>query len=91
MIFHDSRYADSYIYKAYDSRRQKYEVAVERIFPSESSGFFYYTWVEGDRMDIVAQDFLGNPSFWWKIMDYNPEIIDAFDIPVGSLVRIPSV
>jgi hypothetical protein len=91
MIFYESRYADSFIYKAYDARRNSYQINVVRNFPTEDAGFFYYTWVEGDRIDLLANTYLGNPSFWWKLLDYNPEIIDVFDIPVGTLVRIPSV
>jgi hypothetical protein len=90
MIYSDSRYADSTIFKAYDVARDSYLVTTFRNFPEETSGFRYYTWVEGDRMDVVADYFLGNPSFWWRIMDFNPEIIDAFDIAVGTTIRIPN-
>jgi hypothetical protein len=42
-------------------------------------------------MDMVAASLLGSPDLWWRIMDYNPEIIDAFNIPIGTVLRIPSV
>ena len=91
MIYSDSRYASGTIFKAYDVRRSGYRITAFRNFPDETAGFYYYTWVEGDRMDIVANSLLGNANLWWKIMDFNPEIIDAFDIPVGTILRIPSV
>jgi len=90
MIFSDSRYATGTIFKAFDSRKNNYQITVFRNFPEESASFYYYTWVEGDRMDILANQFFGNPAMWWTIMDYNPEIIDTFDIPVGTVIRIPN-
>jgi hypothetical protein len=91
VIYSDSRYSDATIFKAYDARRASYQITAFRNFPQNSVGFRYYVWVEGDRMDIVANSLLGNANLWSSIMDYNPEIIDAFDIPVGTVLRIPSV
>jgi hypothetical protein len=91
LIYTDSRYASGLIFKAYDSRKEQYSATVLRQFPIQSSGFYHYTWTERDRIDEVAQEFLGSASFWWVIMDFNPEVIDPFDIPVGTVIRIPSV
>jgi nucleoid-associated protein YgaU len=91
MIYSDSRYADGLVVKVQDARRQSYQVSVFREFPTESSGFRYYTWVENDRLDILAHEFLGDPNLWWHILDFNPEVINGLDIPVGTVLRIPSV
>lgn len=90
MIFSDSRYADGNIFKSYDSRSKKYGVTVLRNFPEDSQTFFYYTWAERDRVDALAQRFYGDPDMWWKIMDFNPEIMNPFDINVGVVLRIPN-
>lgn len=91
MIYSDSRYANGDINKVQDPRNSVYRLAVYRKFPKSRADFYFYTWVEGDRIDRVATDLLGSPSFWWKIMDFNPEIIDPFSIPIGTTLRIPSV
>ena len=91
MIYADSRYADGAIFKAYNSRTQAYSVTVTREFPTEVAKFYNYSWRERDRMDMVAASLLGSPDLWWRIMDYNPEVIDAFNIPIGTVLRIPSV
>jgi hypothetical protein len=91
MIYTDSRYADGLILKAQDARTETYRLAVYRKFPDAKFPFYYYTWVLGDRIDLVANDLLGSPNFWWKIMDANPEIIDPFSISIGATIRIPSV
>lgn len=90
MIFSNSRYADGNIFKAYNSQKNNYAVTVFREFPYSSQEFFYYTWLERDRMDSVSDKFLGSPDLWWQIMDLNPEILDPFSIDPGTVVRIPS-
>lgn len=91
MIYSDSRYADGNVTKVQDPRNNIYRLAVYRKFPKARAQFYFYTWVEGDRIDRIASDLLGSPTFWWKIMDFNPEIIDPFSIPIGTTLRIPSV
>lgn len=90
MIFADSRYASGYAYKANDSRNNQYQTTVVRNFPTKTLRFNVYVWKEGDRIDLIANEFLGDPSYWWRIMDINPEIINAFDIPIGTNIRIPN-
>lgn len=89
MIFLDSRYVDGTIYKAYDSRTGSYQLTVSRNWPIYSSGFFIYEWVETDRLDDVALQFLGSSSLWWRLMDLNPEVLDPFSITPGTQLRIP--
>ena len=90
MIYTDSRYADGILVKTYDARKDNYSLAVLRDADSSSSEFYYYTWTVRDRMDLLAYKLLGNADLWWKIMDFNPELGNAFDIPVGTVIRIPS-
>lgn len=90
MIYSDSRYADGNIFKANDSRKQNISVTVFREFPTEISNFFHYSWSDTDRIHDVADRFLGDAELWWKIMDYNPEVINPTFITPGTLIRIPS-
>ena len=89
MIFADSRYSTGKIFTAHDARKDDYFVTVLRKFPTDATNYFLYSWAESDRMDIVASRFLGSASRWWRIMDFNPEIINAFDVPLGTTIRIP--
>jgi hypothetical protein len=90
MIYLDSRYSDARLYQAYDSRTGKYNVTVLRQYPVYETTFYYHEWSETDRLDILARKYLGSPSLWWQIMDLNPEIIDPFNIPYGTQLRIPN-
>jgi hypothetical protein len=89
MIYSDSRYANGKILKAQDSRSGINRTAVYRVFPNAATEFYNYTWVEGDRIDVVANNLLGSPSFWWRIMDFNPELVDPTNIPIGTVIRVP--
>lgn len=89
MIFLDSRYVDGTIYKAYDARNGSYQLTVNRNFPTYTASFFYYDWVETDRLDDLALQFLGSTDLWWQILDLNPEILDPFSIAPGTQLRIP--
>jgi hypothetical protein len=89
MIYVDSRYADGNIISLETSKGSS--IAVLREFPNQSSGFSSYVWREKDRIDTVANTLLGSPSLWWRIMDFNPEVINPFVISVGTVLRIPNV
>jgi hypothetical protein len=91
MIYSDSRYAKGTVVVAQDARDGTYPTGVYRVFPKARSEFYNYTWVQGDRIDLVSNHLLGSPFFWWKIMDFNPEINDPFTIPIGTVLRIPRV
>jgi hypothetical protein len=89
MIFSDSRYANAVITKNYNTTRNTNAVVATRVFPIASSKFAVYVWTEKDRIDLVAYRFLGSPENWWKIMDYNPELSNPMEIPIGTYIRIP--
>lgn len=92
MIFLNSRYAQKYsevvtIY-ADDGSVSR---AVLRTPPASMGDvkWFEYLWREGDRIDLVASNLLGDPSLWWYLMDANPEIGDALSITPGTRIRVP--
>lgn len=89
MIFRDSRYASGTITQEYNRVTGEYPIVVYRKFPNESNKFFLWEWHEEDRIDQLALRFLGKSALWWKIMDYNPELPNPHNIPIGSPVRIP--
>lgn len=90
MIYTDSRYATGTFSKAFSSKRASYHLSVLREFPQDQSTFYYYNWRERDRIEFVAAKLLGDSNSWWTIMDYNPELLDPFNIPVGTPIRIPA-
>lgn len=91
MIFTDSRYAKGKLVSLFRPSLNQSVPTVLRVFPTLTSDYFIYEWRETDRIDQVAKMFMGSTAKWWKIMDFNPEVIDPFTIPTGTLLRIPNV
>lgn len=45
---------------------------------------------EGDRLDLLANQYYKDSSLWWIILSANPLIPkDSLFIPVGTQLRIP--
>ena len=41
-----------------------------------------------NRLDMIALEKYGYPTYWWVIAHAN-NIIDPFDVPYGTILRIP--
>ena len=67
-----------------------YNVTSYRSTPAATSQYTLYTWKPFDRPDSVAATKLGDPTLWWAIFDYNPEVIYPFNVPPGTVLRIPN-
>ena len=90
MIYLDSRYVDGTLVKAWHAGKEEYHTTVTREWPTYAQSFFIYEWVETDRLDNLANFYLGSPSLWWEILDLNPEIINPANIAPGTQIRIPN-
>lgn len=91
MIHYNSRYdVAGEVVVAPTRYREGVTKTVFRSFPESLTGIFgQYSWRDGDRIDKVANFFLGNPSRWWEIMDLNPEIHSPSEIEPGMAIRVP--
>lgn len=51
----------------------------------------YVVSTEGDRFDILAQQFYNDSSLWWIISTANPQLEqNSLHITPGTQIRIPS-
>lgn len=66
-----------------------HNVTIYRPTPASTSDYTLYTWQSFDRPDTVAAHTLGDPTLWWAIFDYNPEVINPLNVPTGTVIRIP--
>ena len=90
MIYSDSRYIDGTIIDAYRAYTDTYQKGVYRTWPSYTVTYYWYSVTAIDRIENIAGKVLGNPELWWRIMDANPDILNPFEIPAGTQLRIPS-
>ena len=57
--------------------------------PVSTSDKYEYWNGETSRLDILSQKYYGNPFYDFLILYANPEYISEFDIPDGTVIRIP--
>ena len=92
MIYLNSRYVNGVIANAVDARDGQIHKFVLRRWPINirTQSYTVYTWMEGDRLDIVAQHYFSDPTHYWKILDANPSILDPMSLTPGQQIRIPT-
>lgn len=57
---------------------------------SDNDQYHIVTHAEVNRLDLIADKYYGDASFWWAIALAN-EYIDPFIVNEGTMVRIPSM
>lgn len=60
------------------------------IDKSNEDQYFTVSIAEQGRLDIIANKYYNTPRFWWVIALAN-NIIDPFDIPIDTVLRIPAI
>ena len=68
------------------------EVYISKKLPKipKTDNDIYVAVQTGDRLDSIAQEYLGDASLWWVIANAN-QIHDApFSLPDGTVLRIPA-
>ena len=88
MIFTNSRYVNSPVLLVEGSDGVS-RPTVYRNSVGLPNSFLHYQVVYGDRMDLLAFRFFGDPTLWWVIADANPEVFYPDALIMGSIVRIP--
>ena len=62
----------------------------EQIAESDNDVYYKVTFNNENRLDIIANEVYGFAIYWWVIAMAN-NIIDPFDIPAGTILRIPPI
>jgi nucleoid-associated protein YgaU len=91
-IFQGSRYEYSVVDFVATSENADANAVV--FYSFDALGVFSYlehTYVQGERLDYIAQRYYDRPDMWWTILDHNPEIADPDNIKTGQVLRIPNV
>ena len=51
--------------------------------------FYRYRTVDGDRWDMISQEFYGDPLDYVGIMAVNPGLAGVMFLPPGAIVNVP--
>ena len=71
-----------------DSRgKGKYLTTIYYVAPKSNNDVLVMS-QDGDRFDLLATEYYGDPSLWWYIAKANNMKFN--NIPVGTVLRIPA-
>ena len=84
-----NRYIDIQVLKTETGKRFYGTTKYPQIPLTENDLYVYTT--EGDRFDILAQQYYNNSSYWWVISIANNNLSqNSLIIPEGIQIRIPA-
>jgi len=87
MINDRSRYRDCVIYQDGETKFLGNRPQADTTPQSDDR---FHIVMDGDRIDLLAYQYLGDATLWWIICDWN-DICFPLDLPVGATLRIPSL
>jgi nucleoid-associated protein YgaU len=85
----NSRYANSKV-AAVDKDGQSVNVIVPGQQWATTITYVSHLLADRDRLDLLANQYYGDPTQWWQIANANPELSpDWSKLVPGTIVRIP--
>ena len=57
--------------------------------PERPTPELYHRVVAGDRLDLLAQRYFGDPLQYWRIVDANPALAPEELVEPGLLLKVP--
>lgn len=91
MIGVTSRYRDNKVLLIMDPEGDIRPSIIWEPPVTQSFTYVSYVWSEGDRVDLIAAAYYGDPTFWWLLARANPEILEWNSVAMGTVIRIPDV
>lgn len=86
-----SRYSSLRRLKDTESGKYYHENWIQKFIKVSAEDQYYtVTLYEKNRLDIVSNMYYSTPKYWWVIAIAN-NIIDPFDLPIGTNLRIPPI
>jgi nucleoid-associated protein YgaU len=89
MFFKGSRYERVKDYVALDARGNRNRVKRTRRIPQQPKKAVTYIVKEGDRLDLLAYTYYGDPTKFWLICDANQAMFPTDLLVPGKKIIIP--
>lgn len=86
----NSRYATSTVV-ALERNGQTINVIVPSQPVTTTINYISHLYSSNDRLDLLANQYFGDPTQWWQIANANPDlnVLDWTSITPGTIIRIP--
>lgn len=92
MFLKTSRYKDCRRYSA-DPRDAVCGKGVRPRDIGAAVGVLEHVIIQGDRLDLLADHYFGDPRLWWRILDANPDLGSGAEVSrkerAGEVILIP--
>jgi len=85
-VFRNSRYLTSGV-RVNEEGKKEFKIRERLTFNEEKADIHQVK--PGERLDLIADEYYGDPQLWWVIMDANSEYDFPFDIENGDEIIIP--
>jgi hypothetical protein len=90
-IVSGSRYENSIVdYFKKEENGNTYPIVFYSFDSLTNVSFSLHTFIEGETLQGLSNQYYNRPDLWWAIAEYNPEITDLINIPAGTELRIPN-
>ena len=63
--------------------------AVTKRKSRPSSRYYTVIAMDGQPMQEIAAQHLGDPSLYWRLADVNPQVAYPDEVPAGTRLRLP--
>jgi len=70
------------------TKNKRYETPTFSSFKRKATDMYVFS-REGDRLDLLSQEFYGDPRYWWVIAEANFIGKGTFAVKPGLQLRIP--
>ena len=92
MIYQTSRYYTQLIdYLSFYPDGDNYPIVFYEFDAPGTITWIEHQYLEGERLDQLAQKYYNRPDLWWIIPEYNPTISDFNNITPGTFLKVPRV
>ncbi len=85
-----ARYTTPITIKRTDSGKRAYETVIPETLEAEALPYEYTARI-GDRWDTIAYKYLGSPTLWYVVANYNNSLNGSIFIKPGTIIKIPEV
>ena len=75
-------------YQYTKTEQNKYNITRYPQFPKQQSDLYIIS-PEGDRLDMLANEFYKDPRYWWVLAEANNVGKGTMIVPAGLQLRIP--
>lgn len=75
-------------YQFTKTQQDRYRITRYPKFPKQESDLYIIS-REGDRLDLLANEFYEDPRYWWVLAEANNVGKGTMIVPSGLQIRIP--